>query len=53
MKVMGKRKREKIPASLNFIRFSFSNFLNYVFNCDDLLCIYLQQFNTAFDSYVG
>ena len=53
LKVMGKRKREKIPASLNFIRLSFSNCLNYVFNCDDLLNIYLQHFNTAFDSNVG
>ena len=53
LRVMGKRKREKIPASLNFIRLPYSNFLNYVFNCDDLLYIYLQQFNTAFDSNVG
>lgn len=53
LNVMGKRKREKIPASLNFIRLSFSNCLNYVFNCDDLLNIYLQHFNTAFDSNVG
>ena len=50
---MGKRKREKNPVSLNFIRLSFSNCLNYVFNYDDLLYIYLQQFNTAFDSNVG
>lgn len=53
LKVMGKRKREKNPVSLNFIRLSFSNCLNHVFNYDDLLYIYLQQFNTAFDSNVG
>ena len=43
LKVMVKRKREKVPASLVFFRLSLGNCLNYVFNCDDLLYIYLQQ----------
>ena len=30
----------RLPASLNFFRLSFRNWISCVFNCDDLLCIY-------------
>ena len=34
--------RVQTPASLTFFRLSFRNCLSCIFNCDDLLCIYLK-----------
>ena len=32
--------RDRILASLNFLRLSFRNCISCIFNCDDLVCIY-------------
>ena len=32
--------RDRILASLNFLRLSFHNCISCIFNCDDLVCIY-------------